>query len=164
MENKKEKYAWVVLRLAVGWIFLWPFIDKVFGLGFSTPAGKGWINGYSPTLGFLNFAVKGPFADFYRSLAGNLVVDWLFMLGILFVGLALMSGIMVRLACFFGSLILFLIYSAGFIWPEHNPFLDEHLINIVIMIGLAVSNSGDYFGFGKWWSNTLLVKKIPILK
>lgn len=43
-----------------------------------------------------------------------------------------------------------LICSAGFMPPEHNPFLDEHIIYAIIMIGIAVNNSGQYLGFGKW--------------
>ena len=86
---KKEKIVMVLLRLSMGFIFIWAFFDKVFGLGFATTAEKAWINGASPTLGFLKFAVKGPFADIFHNLAGIAIVDWLFMLGLLFVGLTL---------------------------------------------------------------------------
>lgn len=56
MEEIKGKYIWGLLRLGMGWIFFWAFIDKVFGLGFATATGKGWIDGVSPTFGFLKFA------------------------------------------------------------------------------------------------------------
>ena len=29
--HKKEAYIWVLLRIAIGWLFLWAFFDKVFG-------------------------------------------------------------------------------------------------------------------------------------
>ena len=67
----------------MGLIFLWAFIDKVFGLGFATTADKSWIAGGSPTTGFLQFGVHGPFAGFYHSLSGIPIVDVLFMLGLL---------------------------------------------------------------------------------
>lgn len=35
-------------RLVIGWVFLWAFLDKVFGFGFSTPSERAWINGGSP--------------------------------------------------------------------------------------------------------------------
>ena len=50
------------LRLALGWMFLWAFLDKMFGLGHETAAEDAWINGGSPTEGFLAFAAAGPFA------------------------------------------------------------------------------------------------------
>ncbi|MEU1390068.1 hypothetical protein ABZ444_29030, partial [Nonomuraea sp. NPDC005730] len=46
-------YVWAVARIAIGWIFLWAFLDKTFGWGFATPAGKAWVAGGSPTTGFL---------------------------------------------------------------------------------------------------------------
>ncbi len=33
---RKESYIWGALRIAMGWIFLWSFLDKLFGFGFST--------------------------------------------------------------------------------------------------------------------------------
>lgn len=148
----------------MGWIFLWSFFDKVFGWGFATEAGKGWIDGGSPTFGFLTFATKGPFAEFYQSFAGNPAVDWVFMLGLLFIGIALMLGICVRIAGYAGALMLILMYTAGFMPPEHNPFLDDHLIYAIITIGLTVTQSGYYLGLGKWWSNTRLVKRYAVLR
>ncbi|MEU1639921.1 hypothetical protein ABZ440_44135, partial [Nonomuraea sp. NPDC005701] len=47
------EYVWAVARIAIGWIFLWAFLDKTFGWGFATPAGKAWVAGGSPTTGFL---------------------------------------------------------------------------------------------------------------
>ena len=59
-----------VLRIMFGFYFLWAFLDKTFGLGFATPAAKAWINGGSPTKGFLSGS-EGPFSGFYHALAGN---------------------------------------------------------------------------------------------
>lgn len=80
-------------RLSMGWIFFWAFIDKLFGLGFATAADKAWIAGGSPTFGFLNFGAKGPLAEFYKGIAGMMVVDWMFMLGLLAIGATLLLGI-----------------------------------------------------------------------
>src|SRR5690242_13255353 len=71
-----------VLRIMFGFIFLWAFLDKMFGLGFATPAAKAWINGGSPTKGYLSSS-EGPFAGFYHAIAGNGFVNVLFMLGLL---------------------------------------------------------------------------------
>ena len=74
--DKLMKYVWVALRLSMGWTFFWAFVDKLFGLDFATEAGKRWIDGGSPTFGFLNFATKGPFAELYSEMATSPVVEW----------------------------------------------------------------------------------------
>ena len=71
---------------------LWAFVDKTFGLGYSTAPAKAWINGGSPTSGSLGHVKTGPFRPFFLGLAGSDVVDVLFMLGMLAVGVALILG------------------------------------------------------------------------
>ncbi|MFH1866641.1 MAG: TQO small subunit DoxD [Patescibacteria group bacterium] len=163
MQYAKEQILWGVLRLSMGWIFLWPFLDKLFGFGFATEPDKSWLAGSSPTLGFLKFGTNGPFSELFQSLAGNPVVDWLFMLGLLAAGLGLILGIMVRLAAWGGIMILLLIYLAA-LPPEHNPFLDEHLIYILILIGISITRPSQWFGLGKWWTATSLVQRRPWLE
>ena len=51
--QKAARYLFAGIRLALGWVFLWAFLDKLFGLGHATPAKRAWINGGSPTKGFL---------------------------------------------------------------------------------------------------------------
>ena len=80
---RKESYIWGALRIAMGWIFLWSFLDKLFGFGFSTSPDKAWVAGGSPTFGFLNFGTSGPLAEFYQAMAGNATADSLYMLGML---------------------------------------------------------------------------------
>ena len=157
-----KKYIWGILRIAMGWTFLWAFIDKLWGLGFTTTAEQSWLAGGSPTMGFLKFATKGPFAEIFQSMAGSELVDWLFMLGLLFIGLAFIFGICMRLASWAGVIMLVLMYLAGFMPPEHNPFLDDHLINALLIIALVASGSGSQLGFGNQWSR--FVAKCPILK
>ncbi len=132
----KQKIVVVLLRFAMSFIFLWAFFDKVFGLGFSTTADKAWIHGGSPTSGFLTFGVKGPFVDIFHSLAGVAVVDWLFMLGLLFVGLTLVFNKFVKWGCLAGSLMMLLMYLA-LLLPANNPIIDEHIIYILVLILLA---------------------------
>ncbi|MFZ3011557.1 MAG: hypothetical protein WA060_00975 [Minisyncoccia bacterium] len=129
----KQKIILVALRLAMGFIFLWAFIDKTFGLGFATPANKAWINGGSPTSGFLSSAVKGPLADFFHSLAGVVAVDWMFMAGLLFVGLTLIFNKYVKWGAVAGAVMLLLMYLA-LLWPENNPVIDDHVIYALVLM------------------------------
>ena len=163
MKCNKEDLFLSLLRLSLGWIFLWSFLDKLFGLGFNTALGKSWLAGGSPTFGFLKFAVKGPFAHFYQNLAGNVLVDWLFMLGLLFVGITLILGIMTRIGGCAGALMLLLMYTAGFIFPEQNPFMDEHIVYLIIMLFLATTGGGQRFTLSGWWSKKGIAQKYKFL-
>src|SRR5262245_4453845 len=81
--QKATRYIQAGLRLALGWTFLWAFLDKMFGLGHETESKAAWINGGHPTEGFLTFAATGPFQSIYHDIAGTTWADWLFMLGLL---------------------------------------------------------------------------------
>ena len=78
--GKAFRYVAAALRLSLGWVFFWAFLDKTFGLGFATPPERAWIEGGSPTTGFLK-GVEGTFADFFNGMAGQAWADWLFMIG-----------------------------------------------------------------------------------
>ena len=38
VRNPVARWALVALRYVLGFTFLWPFLDKLFGLGYGTPA------------------------------------------------------------------------------------------------------------------------------
>ena len=159
----KKESLFGVLRISLGLIFIWAFFDKVFGLGFTTTTDKSWLAGVSPTAGFLGFASKGPFASVYNSLAGNPIVDWLFMLGLLLIGLTLIIGITTKLAGYSGALLMFLMWLAV-LPPEHHPFLDEHLIYMLVFLILVKTKAGNYLGLGRRWASLDIVKKNKFLE
>ncbi len=133
MKNILHKlFSITTLRLLMGFIFLWAFLDKTFGLGFATSPEKSWLSGGSPTTGFLGNAVKGPFADFFHSLAGNPMIDYLFMFGLLFIGLTLLSNKFVKWGGLAGVVMMMLMYFA-LLLPENNPFVDDHLVYAVLL-------------------------------
>ncbi|GAB3837862.1 DoxX family membrane protein [Dactylosporangium cerinum] len=158
-----SRYVFAGVRIALGWVFLWAFLDKLFGLGHETAEKAAWINGGSPTNGFLGRAVAGPFKDFYHSFAGAGWADWLFMLGLLGIGVALILGIGMRVAAVAGALLLVLMWTAV-LPPENNPFMDDHLIYAGTIVGLALTQAGNTLGLGTWWGKTALVSRAPWLK
>lgn len=176
---KKKKFTfsvdtvWGTLRVALGSIFIWAFVDKLFGLGFATcrdeagivTAGcaKAMIHGGSPTMGFLKFGTHGPLADFYQSLAGNMFIDYLFMAALLGIGIALIFGIGMRIATVSGVILLTMMWSAAF-QPENNPLIDDHTIYSLVLVGLLLVNNKQQLGYGKQWAQTDIVKRYPILK
>ncbi|WP_155361203.1 DoxX family protein [Acrocarpospora macrocephala] len=161
-ERSAAAYVWAIARLALGWIFLWAFLDKAFGLGHATTGAKAWINGGHPTEGFLKSGTKGPFASLYQNMAGAVLADWLFMLGLAGIGTALMLGIGMRIAAGAGALLMVLMWTAV-LPPASNPFMDDHLIYAVLLVGLALVRAGDTLGLGRWWRNTRAVRERPFL-
>lgn len=155
--------VWAVTRIALGWVFLWAFLDKTFGLGFATPSENAWINGGSPTTGYLENATQGPFAGAFQSMAGAAWADWLFMIGLLAIGVAFILGIGMRIAAASGALLLVLMYLATLL-PENNPIIDDHIVYALVMIGLALDDAGDTWGLGRWWAEQDVVQRMPILR
>ncbi|MCO5997856.1 hypothetical protein [Actinoallomurus rhizosphaericola] len=162
-ERPAARYVWALARISLGFVFVWAFLDKLFGLGHETTAKQAWIHGGHPTLGFLKFSAAGPFKGFYQNIAGVSWADWLFMLGLAGIGAALMLGIGMRIAAAAGSVMLVMMWSVV-LPPQNNVFMDDHLIYALLAIGLALVGAGDTIGLGRWWAGTRLVRRLPILK
>ncbi|NUR87065.1 MAG: hypothetical protein HOY71_23535, partial [Nonomuraea sp.] len=96
---------------------------------------------------------------FFSSLAGQAWVDWLFMLGLLGVGLALVLGVGLRVAAVAGGLMLVLMWAAE-LPLANNPFMDEHLVYAIVLVGLAMSGAGQTLGLG----NLPVVRRNAILR
>lgn len=167
--------ALAALRIAFGITFLWAFLDKTFALGFATGRGEdgvvdrfgsaAWINGGSPTEGFLTFGVPAdnPFKGFFDALAGQAWVDWLFMLGLLGIGVALLAGVAMRLGTAAGALMYAFMYAA--VLPlENNPVVDDHLVGVLVMAVLLLGSAGTTWGLGRTWQRSRLVRQYPVLR
>jgi len=156
------RYLLAGIRIGLGFIFLWAFVDKVFGLGFSTTSAKAWINGGNPTQGFLGSS-KGPFSGFFHTIAGTGFANVLFMGGLLAIGTALILGIGMRLAAAGGALLMVMMWAAV-LPPATNPILDDHLIYAAVLIVLAVLAAGNTLGLGRAWAAIPLVQRTGWLK
>jgi thiosulfate dehydrogenase (quinone) large subunit len=186
------KYWAAISRIFIGFVFLWAFLDKNFGLGYTTQSDSAWnfaTGDGSPTFGFLTFGTNpdGPFASFFHNLgesagvmgaegptlyAGSWV-NWGFMLALLGIGVALILGVMVRIGSIGGAILLLFMYLAE--WPlnavdpetgfntANNPIMDDHIIYAVVMIMLMLFTAERTIGLGKWWESTSLVQRFPWL-
>ena len=161
--QKVARYTMAAARISLGWVFLWAFLDKTFGLGHETAHGAAWIRGGSPTKGFLAFAAVGPFKGLYHSIAGATWADWLFMVGLLAIGVALLLGVTMRLAAASGALMLVLMWTVA-LPPANNLFMDDHLIYAMLLVILAAAGAGATLGMGRWWERLPLVSKNSWLK
>ncbi len=160
-EQRAARYVWALTRISISFVFLWAFVDKVFGLGKSTTSAKSWLNGGSPTTGYLK-GVTGPFAGVFHRLSGATWADWLFMIALLAIGLALALGIGMRIAAVSGGSLLVFMWAAS-LPIATNPFLDDHLIYAMVLVGLALVHAGDTVGFGHRWGQMDIVKRFPAL-
>jgi len=152
MLTKTAAKALAVLRISTGFVFLWAFFDKTFGWGFATPSAKAWINGGSPTKGFLSSVDVGPtwLQNFFHNIAGTGWANWLFMLGLLGIGGALMLGIGMRIAAATGALLMVLMWTAS-LPVATNPFMDEHLIYAFVIVAIAATGAGLRYSLAPWW-------------
>ncbi len=157
-----------VARVVIGFTFLWAFVDKLFGFGFATPSSRAWINGGTPAQGFIK-GIEGPFHDVFQIFA-NPVGDWLFMAGLLGIGVAMITGAGLRIAAAAGTMLMLFMFVAE--WPaattvvdgkvvsgSTNPIVDSHWHEALLLIISAVTLAGDTWGIGKWWGNLDIVKK-----
>ncbi|MEU5998994.1 hypothetical protein ABZ837_14320 [Streptomyces sp. NPDC047197] len=161
-------YIFASARVLMGFVFLWAFLDKTFGFGYATQSGKGWVDGGSPTEGFLGHVAVGPMESTFHSWAGAAWADWLFMLGLLGIGLALTAGVALRLTALAGTVMMALMWVAE--WPpaQHlsdgspsmstNPFADYHLVYAVLLVALAAASAGDTLGLGRLWARLPIVR------
>lgn len=156
------RWVWGVTRLALGWVFLWAFLDKTLGLGHETTRADAWIHGGSPTQGFLAFSAQGPLTGFYHAIAGAAWADTLFMIGLAGIGLALMLGIGMRIATVAGIALLIMMYTVV-LPPANNLFMDDHVIYALTLAGLALSGAEKTLGLGRVWQQTGLVRRLPWL-
>lgn len=151
-----------LLRILLGSVFLWTFLDKTFGLGYSTTPARSWLSGASPTGGYLG-SLKGSLAAMFGPMAGQPWVDWMFMLGMLLVGTALVLGIAMRPAAVGGSMIMILMWLSSLPLQNH-PFVDEHVIYACSLWVLALAGAGHMWGLDGPWSRNSLPKKLPWLR
>jgi thiosulfate dehydrogenase [quinone] large subunit len=135
MTYTKAQLSWlVILRLAIGWHFLYEGLAKL-------------VNPNWSSVGFL-LDSEGFLGEFFRSLANNpatvLVIDQLNIWGLILIGLGLILGFLARPACIFGIILIASYYLS------HPPFVGlrygapsegSYLIvnkNLVELIALAV--------------------------
>lgn len=152
IRSRGARYALAAGRIVIGWTFLWAFIDKTFGLGFATPAERAWLRGGTPAQGFIG-GIEGPFAGFFQGFFMNSFGDWLFMIGLLGIGVAMMAGAGLKIAAVTGTLLLAFMYLAEIplVLGGTNPVTDSHWIEALVLIISAATLAGDTWGLGKWW-------------
>ncbi|GMA33415.1 DoxX family protein [Litorihabitans aurantiacus] len=158
-----------VARIVIGSYFVWAFLDKLFGLGFTTAPERSVLAGGTPAQGYINNAIADdqPLKSLYQTLFANPFGDAIFMLGLLGIGVAMLVGAGVRIAAVSGVLLMLFMYLVALPWVgEHgtNPVLDSHWMEAMLLLIPAVTLAGDTWGAGRWWARTSIVQRFPVLR
>ena len=130
--DNKQKLALVVLRIAIGWHFLYEGIAKI-------------LNPTWSSAGYL-LDSEGFLSDFFSSMASNPgtleVVNFLNIWGLTFIGIGLMLGLFTQLATLAGIIILLFYYLS------HPPFIG---------MSYAIPSEGNYL-----WINKTLIEMLTL--
>jgi uncharacterized membrane protein YphA (DoxX/SURF4 family) len=137
--------ALVILRIAIGWHFLFEGISKLF-----TPS---WTS--ADYLLLSNWI----FAGFFHWVAGNAgilgITDFLVTWGLILIGMALFVGFFDRIASIAGMVLITLFWLANppltgldFGVPHEGNYLvvDKNLVEFFALLVLSLFSTGKYFG------------------
>jgi thiosulfate dehydrogenase [quinone] large subunit len=143
----------LVTRLAFGFYFIWTGIDKLV----TDFTAKGWL------LHATQGPLKGMFVNMGESGVAVSIVDPLVVYGQIIIGLALVLGIFTRFALLMAATQMLLFYLPA-LWPEHNPFLDDHIFYILIFALLGAVGAGRFLGLDALIEKSKSVRRAPLLR
>ena len=138
-------YPVIILQVFIGWHFLYEGLIKILVPGWSAEA-------------FLRNAY-GPLEAFFHFLSSSQewieIVNWLNIIGLTAIGLALLLGLFTRLAIICGIMLLMLYYAAGIplintesaaIAEGNYLFVNKTLIEAASLLLLYHINPSRYYG------------------
>ncbi|MBV8168232.1 MAG: DoxX family protein [Alphaproteobacteria bacterium] len=139
-----------MLRLTIGWVFLWAAIHH-YGDG-------GFVGGFlSHTKTFQ--PIYGPLAQSAFLPVLTVLVEY----GHLLIGLSLISGLLVRASAPFGAAMMLLYWTAHMDYPyienPNNLIVDYHVVYAIALVYLVVRRAGHVWGLDGWVSNLDLVRR-----
>jgi len=144
--SQVEKWIIFLLRIAMGWTFLYAAIhhfgDSNFVAGFLSHT-KTFHNIYAP----MTSSAIAP------------VLTFLVEYGHLLIGLSLVSGLLVRLSAPFGIMLMLVYWTAHMDFPyienANNYLLDYHIVYAVVLVYLIVKQAGRVWGLDGWVEQAL---------
>ena len=134
--NTLQKKAFFILRVLLGWVFLYAGLAKIFTPGWSAA-------------GLLHAAKTFPALYAWFSTPGILpVVNFLNAWGLTLLGVSLILGLFVRWSTIPGMVLMLLYYFADNAFPSFPSgfIVDEHVIYIAALVLLFAFNAGKIWG------------------
>ena len=141
-ESNSERNLIFLLRLSLGWVFLYAASHQVFVPGWSVAGFLGHTKTFHGLFSMLATPAVAPVISF--------LVSW----GHLLIGLSLILGLGVRVSAFFGILLMILYWMAHMDFPyisDRNSFIiDFHIVNALVLALLIVKRAGHIRGLDAW--------------
>jgi len=155
--QKSGTLVFSILRMAIGWHFLYEGVAKITAAGWSSQAYLGGTTGF--------------FSPFYHWLAASPaigMIDWLNIIGLILIGLALFLGCFTRFAAATGALLLLLYYFAyppfGFSLitssnESHLYIVNYQLVEAIVLVLFAFYPPTGY-SLGNWFRRVFASRKV----
>ena len=145
--NQIQTGILVVLRITIGWHFLYEGLNKVLNPGWSSHdylASASWL--FS---GLFHWMADTP--------AVLMVVDFLNVWGQIFIGLGLMLGALTQTACIAGMVLLALYYFAN---PPAYSIVNTNLVEFIVLGLLAAVPTGRIIGIDRFLARRRFIDSV----
>jgi len=133
-----QRITLVLLRVGLGWLFLYAGITKVLDPKWSAAP-------------YIKNAIAFHYVYAWLGSASNIGwVNFLNEWGLTLIGVALIVGIFIRYVSLAGILLMLLYYLPILSFPhvgDHSYIVDEHIIYSIGFLILITFNAGRYWGF-----------------
>ncbi|HLD96365.1 MAG TPA: DoxX family membrane protein [Patescibacteria group bacterium] len=136
-----QKTTLLLLRLALGWVFLYAGLTKV-------------LNPEWTAAGYLKGAKT--FTDLYQWFAADANIGWVSFLnqwGQVLIGTAMILGVGVRIASWGGALMMLLYYFPVLVFPKigaNSYLVDEHIIYALVFLVFGALGAQSTWGVSAW--------------
>ena len=155
--ERSHQIGIALLRIAVGVIFLWAGLEKVFApepwsaagfLEFGTGGSLGWpfVTGE-----VAEGTIFNPTQDFWAGLATNeaamSVINVLVPFGQIGIGVGLILGLLTRFSAAMGTLMMLFFFLAA--WDFEFGIVNQHLTYALVTAFLGLVGAGNYLGLDR---------------
>lgn len=134
MTQKLTSLSIFLLRVTMGWLFLYSGIVKVMD---KTWSAESYIKGAKVLPQFFDFLLDPAVLPYV-----NLVNKW----GLVLLGVSLILGFFVRWSAPLGALLMVLYYLPVLNFPS---IVDQHIIYALVLLFLAVVGAGQVWGLDR---------------
>jgi thiosulfate dehydrogenase (quinone) large subunit len=155
--ERSHQIGIALLRVAVGVIFLWAGLEKIFApepfsaagfLEFGTGGSLGWP---FVTGAVAEGTVFNPTHDFWAGLATNetamSVINVLVPFGQIGIGVGLILGLLTRFSAAMGTLMMLFFFLAA--WDFQFGIVNQHLTYALVTAFLGLVGAGNYLGLDR---------------
>ncbi|MDP3947789.1 MAG: DoxX family membrane protein [bacterium] len=152
--ERYQKITLFALRVALGWLFLYAGISKIFNPDWTS---EGYLRGAKTFASFYAWLAQPgllPFVDFIN--------EW----GLTLLGVSLVLGLFVGISSRLGALLMVLYYFPVLDFPGvgHGYLIDDHIIYALVLMYFAVIGAGRVWGLDERCANLPICQRFPRLR